>query len=358
MLPNIKKIFLNFSATTSAVLGIAKRIDYKTLNHYIISMNECHCLDGILVEASRCLKEILNYQLFAFAFQDHQNVEVWIDPRIYQKPLRKIIEQDFGTSSPVQIHFINELETSTPRQVSFRSSELLSHMIMNGHSLARLYVLPKRNMLPYHNEILTTIVKTLGVALNNYLNIKKLESDVAFDPLTNCYNRRELDRLIEHTIANAQRHHTPLSVIMLDIDHFKLVNDTYGHPAGDAVLEQIAHAVQAAIRKGDYLARYGGEEFVVVLQDTKLQKAIGLAKRLKHILENLAIRLPDGRVIQKTASFGVAALKPHSDKAHLIKEADEMLYKAKTMGRNTVMPSLNLCCVGDCNAHSLTEEVK
>jgi hypothetical protein len=168
MVPNLKKFFRNIGATTGAVLGIAKTIDYKTLNHYIISMNESQSLDGILMEASRCLKEILNYQLFAFAVQDHKQLDVWIDPRIYQAPLRKVIEQDFGVvaNSPVQTHFLNEPNASSSEQVSFQNSELLSHVIMNGHCLARLYVLPKRRMFPYHSDILETIVKTLGVSLN------------------------------------------------------------------------------------------------------------------------------------------------------------------------------------------------
>jgi diguanylate cyclase (GGDEF)-like protein len=358
MVPNLRKLFRDIGATTGAVLGIAKTIDYKTLNHYIISMNESHSLDGILMEASKCLKEILNYQLFAFAVQDHKQLDVWIDPRIYQAPLRKVIEQDFRveTNSPVQTHFLNELEASSPKQVSFQDSELLSHVIMNGHCLARLYVLPKRRMFPYHNEILETIVKTLGVSLNNYLNIKRLESDVAFDPLTGCYNRREFDRLIEHHIANAHRHKKPLSLIMFDIDHFKRVNDTYGHPAGDAALKQITAAVQNVIRKDDYLARYGGEEFVVVLPDTKMRKAIGLAQRLRRNIEKLEIELPGGKSIHKTASFGVTALKQHSNREKLVKEADVMLYKAKAMGRNMVMPNLDLRCVREDKGHGFMED--
>ncbi len=96
MVRNLKRLFRDIGVATSTALGIAKTIDYKTLNHYIISMNERHSLDGILTEASGCLKEILNYQLFAFAVQDHRQLDVWIDPRIYQAPLRKVIEQDFG----------------------------------------------------------------------------------------------------------------------------------------------------------------------------------------------------------------------------------------------------------------------
>jgi diguanylate cyclase (GGDEF)-like protein len=148
--------------------------------------------------------------------------------------------------------------------------------------------------------------------------------------------------LIAHHIAAAQRHDKAVSLIMLDIDHFKQVNDTFGHPAGDAVLSQIAAAVRHVIRKGDYLVRYGGEEFIVVLPETRMRRAMGLAGRLRRILETLDIQLPDGNIIQKTASFGVASLKPGWDARRLLNEADTMLYQAKELGRNKVMPKFDL----------------
>ena len=343
MKPALTKMMKNAISVTGMLFGIAKKIDYKTLNHYIIGMNECLTLDNILLEASRCLKDILNYQLFAFAVQNQDRLEVWIDPRMYQQPLSKVIERDFGANSAQHVHFFNDDSDNAGMQMTFNGASLVSHVIMNPHGLARLYILPKRRMLPYHDEILDTIVKTLGVALNNYMNIKRLESDVALDSLTGCYNRREFDRLIEHQIAAALRHEKTVSLIMFDIDHFKQINDTFGHPAGDAVLAQVAAAIRNAIRKGDYLVRYGGEEFVVVLPDTRIRRAMGLAGRLRRILETLDIRLPDGKIIRKTASFGVASLKPGWDGQRLLKEADTMLYQAKALGRNAVMPKFDLC---------------
>jgi diguanylate cyclase (GGDEF)-like protein len=337
------RMMRNATALTGVFFGVAKKIDYKTLNRYIISMNECLTLDNILLEASHCLKDILNYQLFAFAVQDHDRLDVWIDPRMYQQSLSKVIERDFDPNSIQNINFFNDDGAHAGIQTTFNEANLVSHVIMNPHGLARLYVLPKRRMMPYHDEILETIIKTIGVALTNCMNIKRLESDVALDSLTGCYNRREFDRLIEHHIAAAQRHVKDVSLIMLDIDHFKQVNDTFGHPAGDAVLVQVAAAIRNAIRKGDYLVRYGGEEFVVVLPDTRIKRAMGLAGRLRRILETLDIQLPDGTIIRKTASFGVASLKPGWDSRRLLEEADVMLYQAKAMGRNMVMPKFDLC---------------
>ncbi len=340
-LPLIRQ-FHHAVTAMGAALGLAKRIDYKTLNRYVIGMNSSLTLDHVLSEAARCLKDLLDYQLFAFAVQHQDRAEAWIDPRAYQDPLRKVIKRDFGPVHLQEVHFLSQLADNAAQPLSFSDARLLSHVIMSPHGLARLYVLPQRRMLPYHEDMLAIIVKTLGIALNNCLSVKRLESDAALDPLTGCYNRRAYDRMIEHQVAGAHRHDTPMSLIMFDIDHFKQVNDNLGHPAGDAVLAQVAGAVRRAIRQGDYLVRYGGEEFLVILPETRLVRALDLARRLKAVLETLDIHLPDGNHIRKTASFGVACLKPGWDNARLVKEADTMLYQAKTLGRNRVMPKLDL----------------
>ncbi|HUV50602.1 MAG TPA: GGDEF domain-containing protein [Anaerolineae bacterium] len=338
MILPIKRFFRNASTAAHVFLGIARRIDYKALNHYIISMNQCSSLDNILQEASRCLKEILDYHLFAFAVQDQDQdrLDVWIDPRIYQAPLKQLIYKDFKTIGDLEIHSINEQANTTSELLTFHDKNLLSYPLMDDKCLARMYILPERHMLPYHDEILEIIVKTLGVALKNYLSIKRLKYDVALDSLTGCYNRKEFDRLLGHHIAGSKRYDRDLSIIMFDIDHFKQVNDTYGHPAGDAALKAISKAVLNAIRKEDYLARYGGEEFVVVLPDTKTPKAMELAQRLRTVIENLDIAITREQSIRKTASFGVATLSENDDQKSLVNAADVMLYQAKSAGRNRV----------------------
>ena len=129
---------------------------------------------------------------------------------------------------------------------------------------------------------------------------------------------------------------------MFDLDHFKSVNDQFGHLVGDLVLKQVAEAVHLKIRKGDYLSRYGGEEFVLVLPDTRRTRAMELAERLKLVIGALRIKTPEGDTVKITASFGVAALKKDDDREGLIKKADDMLYKAKAAGRNKVMPQIKL----------------
>jgi diguanylate cyclase (GGDEF)-like protein len=318
---------------------MARHVDYRALNRYMLSMNQGASLDLILQEAARCLKEILNYHLFAFAVREGEHLDVWIDPRIYHAPLMQVIQKDFDPRLEATFHSIQE-QAAEPRKMVALDG-VLSYSLVDERYQANMYLLPERRMLPYHNEILEIVVKTLGIALKNHLSIKRLEGDVAMDPLTGCYNRRGFERLLTHHVAGAQRHGRDLSLIMFDIDHFKQVNDTYGHPAGDAVLKAISKAVLCAVRKGDYLARYGGEEFIVVLPDTQILKAVELADRLRGIIETLDVPIPDVGCLRKTASFGVACLRHHPDREALVRAADTMLYEAKTRGRNRVMPAIS-----------------
>jgi diguanylate cyclase (GGDEF)-like protein len=339
---SIKKIFENIPLASRILFGISQRLDYKTLSRYMLKINEKQELSEILQEVSQCLKDILNYRVFAFAIQGGDKVDVWIDPRIYKHPMRKIIEQDFSDKGLSKFHHIHEETDNRGKPVTFHSTDLISYVLMDGKYFAKLYILPDRKMLFYHNDIINIVVKSLGISLTNYHNIKHLESAAAFDAMTNCYNRREFDRLIEHNIANANRYNRNLSIIMFDLDHFKKVNDKYGHLAGDTVLKEVAQAILSKIRRGDYLARYGGEEFVIVLPDTKRPRAMELAERLKQEVENLEITTRDKETIKITASFGVTSLKSQSDRTALLKQADTMLYKAKQSGRNIVMPQMKL----------------
>jgi diguanylate cyclase (GGDEF)-like protein len=197
-------------------------------------------------------------------------------------------------------------------------------------------------MLRYHDAIINTIIRTVGTALEKNLNTQQLENAATIDPLTNCYNRRALCDFIENDIAFTKRYGSELSVIMIDIDNFKEINDMHGHLAGDKVLTDISALLISHVRKSDYLARYGGEEFVIVLRDTPLYSAVQLAEKLRKMVEKHAVVFGKKR-IRLTASFGVASLENKPDHGSLLREADERLYKAKATGKNIVVPGLLPC---------------
>ncbi len=152
------------------------------------------------------------------------------------------------------------------------------------------------------------------------------------DALTGLYNRGYFDDRLKQELAYAFRHESPLSLVLLDLDHFKRVNDEYGHKSGDAVLVAVARVVERAVRSEDVAARYGGEEIVVLARGTSSGGGLALAERLRRHIESLPIRTND-RILRVTASLGVATfVRPGM--GDLVAAADEALYVAKSSGRN------------------------
>ena len=156
------------------------------------------------------------------------------------------------------------------------------------------------------------------------------------DPLTGLYNRAHFGEQLEEKLAFADRHNEPVSLVMVDIDHFKRVNDTFGHEAGDAVLRRVAGLIQEAVRSTDVCVRYGGEEIALLLAHTGRAAAMEMAERLRERIAS-TVAFHKGATIPVTASFGVATyLEPVSERGSLFPRADEALYRAKADGRNCV----------------------
>lgn len=168
--------------------------------------------------------------------------------------------------------------------------------------------------------------------------MKRVYESTLRDGLTGLYNRRHLERQLDVEIASAVRHRKHLTVAMLDIDHFKRVNDTYGHAAGDAVLRAFASTISQLIRPEDLFARYGGEEFTIILRDTHPSQAMVLADRLRYTIEQTPVVFGN-LTIRVTSSCGLASLEECQppDKETVMRIADERLYRAKQSGRNRVV---------------------
>jgi len=180
-----------------------------------------------------------------------------------------------------------------------------------------------------------------------YLTVQDVTEVVAYeqrllemnmeDSLTGAYNRRFLDVYLQREFERHKRYATPFSVIMMDLDYFKGINDEHGHQCGDFLLKSIASEIAAAIRKVDFLARYGGEEFCCLLPETTLPKAIFVAERIRRSIARREFEY-DGHVIRLTLSAGVSTLMGDVASAEaLIGKADGALYAAKRQGRNRVV---------------------
>ena len=160
------------------------------------------------------------------------------------------------------------------------------------------------------------------------------------DPLTGIYNRRHLDDHLSSTVSTVKRHNQALSLLIADVDHFKRVNDTYGHDAGDIVLREVTARMMKTLRSGDLLGRWGGEEFLVVLPMTAVEGAQLAAERMRVSICESPIVLDDGSSLEISASFGCACVQGEdANPDELIRRADSALYEAKETGRNKVVVS-------------------
>jgi diguanylate cyclase (GGDEF)-like protein len=205
-------------------------------------------------------------------------------------------------------------------------------------------------------KLLTMLTKECSLVMENtllyerlrrkHLSLEKANKEIKLlsrtDSLTGCYNRGHLNELLPREINRAVRYKHPMALAMCDIDHFKKVNDTYGHQCGDEVLKIFVQSITDLIRADtDWLARYGGEEFLLVLPETKLENAYGLAERLrKHIAQKILETAEDR--VSITASFGVTGFDASTSSNNitaetLINTADKYLYEAKKQGRNKVV---------------------
>jgi diguanylate cyclase (GGDEF)-like protein len=200
----------------------------------------------------------------------------------------------------------------------------------------------------FHGELGTDFIEhmasIISICLENVISNELLKYIGLTDALTGVYNRRYIDRRLPEEIARARRHAHSLSCLYLDIDHFKKINDTLGHLAGDDVLREIATRIKAELRQSDTLARFGGEEFVALLSEADLTDAIMVAERIRASIANVPFEIAHANPIHVTASIGVATLTT-TDRAEaiegialqLLAKADHALYEAKEGGRNRVI---------------------
>jgi len=172
--------------------------------------------------------------------------------------------------------------------------------------------------------------------LRNALSYGQAQQDAHKDFLTEAYNRCGMDDAMKREISASRRFDRPLSVMMIDLDHFKFINDTCGHSVGDKVLKAVADCIFAEIRDTDMLCRYGGEEFTVILSNTDLYGAMLLAERIRRSISAIEILIGPNEYTRVTISAGIATLEQGDDADSLVDRADQAMYCAKTDGRNRV----------------------
>jgi diguanylate cyclase (GGDEF)-like protein len=190
----------------------------------------------------------------------------------------------------------------------------------------------------YLNLLISVVITVLVLVLVNLAIGRyqtRLENLALTDKLTGLANRQALDMAIQRDIAESKRSKVGIAAILIDLDHFKVINDTHGHLAGDAVLSTLAASVRAQLREGDLIGRWGGEEFLVMLRDTDLDAAMLVAEKIRKCVETTETVYAEQH-FRLTTSLGVALLRDGDTQDSLINRADRALYAAKQDGRNRV----------------------
>lgn len=280
----------------------------------------------------------------------NKKTDLLLSNKAFQQLFNLNVTQDITDLSGLPADFIGQLQ-----QLDHCSPSALWCMTTENNSClhfklqcSQLHAEPAFSLLTMvdiseqHNAMLQ-LKKQNDELLKRLTDIELLKNRISEqairDPLTNLFNRRFLNEFMERELAQARRNQKPLAVVMLDLDHFKQLNDQYGHQTGDKVIEMVAKHLLRQSRRTDILFRFGGEEFLVILPNTTAAQA-------KHLAENWRVHVEQSQVFAKhqavniTLSAGVACYPEHGTTAfNLIQTADEALYQAKAAGRNQVVLS-------------------
>lgn len=197
------------------------------------------------------------------------------------------------------------------------------------------HIIKDETRLLVMESILSTLLNVVGSIKAIYKYTRDLEYYATRDPLTNLYNQRLFWELIDYEIGRAKRHNYEFALLVIDLDNFKMVNDSFGHNFGDKFLQMFAEQLKVALRMEDIICRYGGDEFVVILPESNLEEAIGLSKRVLAASSDMQLVAPDGSKVKGSVSIGMAVFPEHAtEKKDLFLFADNMMYKAKGEGKS------------------------
>ncbi|MES2878391.1 MAG: diguanylate cyclase [Pseudomonadota bacterium] len=333
------------SATISMVDGLTKAAHFKQ------AIEEDETKMEIYQRLSTMLQQdhqIATFSIYELNNQKHQMIPIvvdgqtgsdcrWCDPQILIRPeacrARRTGHKVDGITTPEICYAFHPPEANGHRHLCFP-------IIQSGvvGSVLQLVSSPREQqrhleLEPYINVYL----REAAPVLETKRLMETLREANLRDPMTGLNNRRFLEEYVETLVGNVQRKKTNLAILMLDLDFFKMVNDTYGHDAGDAVLKALSKVLKQSVRASDMVIRYGGEEFLIILQETDRHNADLIAEKIRLAVEKLKTPV-SGVVIEKTISIGLSDFPTDSDTFwQAVKYADVALYRAKETGRNRVV---------------------
>ena len=295
-----------------------------------------------ITEVERGSTWLLDEEQSAFNLMSHLG-DASMLPARFSMEESKVIQKLQETHEPVEYELgKNEtLELSEADKKIFGTSFVVVPILSQGDFLGMVHLCAAENLERFTIRDIR-LIKVFAVQLGAAVKNAQLYEQAITDGMTKLYLHRYFKQRLGDEIKRAARFKRNIAMIMVDIDHFKLLNDNYGHQTGDEVLKRVASIIRRAVRTHDLPARYGGEEFALVLPETDMIGAVAVAERIRRAIENDVIEY-GGNLIRKTASFGVAVFPDcANDMDSLIKAADVALYWSKEHGRNqvTAAPSI------------------
>lgn len=283
-----------------------------------------------------------NYELFIFWYLNPDTET----KMVYEEAILKIsgLEEILGENFPSIKHYIAEVGTNMPavskEQMSAHTKSLVFPEKRIGNITAIGVQTPfseDKSKAIVLDSVLTTLTNVLGSVKAIHIYTKDVEFFATRDPLTNLNNQRMFWDLLKAETKRAERHKFCFSLVVLDFDNFKLINDVYGHAFGDKLLQRFAEKLKTTGREEDITARYGGDEFTIILPEADEESAYSMVQRLKENLAAVNILAPDGKNIKVTTSIGIACYPRHADEdKKLFLVASNMMYKAKREGKNRI----------------------
>jgi len=261
--------------------------------------------------------------------------------RSEHSPSRRLLQFFFVTITLVfTLYWLSNYSSLVRANLNIGRQVLIANGLIIGCLFAMILNARLRNLLQEAQQSATELLLTQNTLDLERTLKEQAEIQARTDYLTGIFNRRHVIELGQYELTRALRSQRPVSLLMIDIDRFKVINDTWGHSAGDMVLQKVAHLIRNALRNIDIVGRIGGEEFAAMLVETDVEQAMSVAQRLRATVAGATIISPEGAPLQVTISLGLTGSKGRNiNFDRLLHEADMALYSAKQSGRNKVVCS-------------------
>jgi diguanylate cyclase (GGDEF)-like protein len=361
-----EKEFLYYASRLAKEAQLAEKVG--VLSRNLVSMKEelsffedinkaltsSRDINGILVTIMKRVKEMTGAKAWSILLVDEETGDLLFEKatggasksikKLRLKPGEGIAGWVAQKGAPLAVPDVDKdsrFSSKVDRYSRFKTKSVMcAPIVSKGRTIGVLEVINKRNGGSFTEvdlNILLKLVNQAALAVERLLLHQKLEELVVTDDLTNLFNTRHLNRSIENEVQRSMRYSTAVSLIFMDLDYFKDINDNYGHLVGSKVLVEVGQILINQLRSIDTVARYGGDEFVIVLPQTMLKNAMVIAERMRKALASHTFLKSEGYSLRLSASFGVASY-PESAKSKedLIKLADESMYSVKKRARNGV----------------------